>query len=263
MYTLLDALQEGRLIELPDNDKTHSLHFLSHILEAVPSLPSNTDVSGSVLKREESFNTAIGQGFAVPHARVPFEGDLICAVGWSPAGIAYGAPDGLPVHIVFMFIVPENQRNQYLKEISLIAKTLQELHKEPDLASFSDLNTVRNYLLDIITEAKDVVGPDARARMIRLEIRETETTHPALPVSNLLIEPLTIIKHGNQQSFVLTQNKELFDALDNNVKLAETIEIAGFYDVKGWRVVKNKSFVYQNDRTLLECVGVKFLSKPN
>jgi hypothetical protein len=162
-----------------------------------------------------------------------------------------------------MFIVPENQRNQYLKEISLIAKALQALHKEQDLASFTDLNSVRNYLLDIITAAKDIVGPDSRARMIRLEIRETETTQPSLPVSNLLIEPLAIMKNGGQQSFVLTQNKELFDILDNNIKLIEAVDTAGYYDIKGWRIVKNRSFMYQNDRALLECVGVKFLAKPN
>ena len=39
MDTLLDALQEGRLIELPDNDKDDALRVLAHILEAIPSVP--------------------------------------------------------------------------------------------------------------------------------------------------------------------------------------------------------------------------------
>ena len=49
MDSLLDALQEGRLIELPDNDKEDSLRYLAHILEAIPSLPPGTDVAGAVL----------------------------------------------------------------------------------------------------------------------------------------------------------------------------------------------------------------------
>ena len=35
MDTLLEALQEGRLIELPENDKEHALQFLAHIIEAI------------------------------------------------------------------------------------------------------------------------------------------------------------------------------------------------------------------------------------
>ena len=53
MDTILDALQEGRLFELPENDKTHALQFLAHIIEAFPETPAGTDVVGLVLKREE------------------------------------------------------------------------------------------------------------------------------------------------------------------------------------------------------------------
>ena len=34
MDSLLDALQEGRLIELPDNNRDDALHLLAHILRA-------------------------------------------------------------------------------------------------------------------------------------------------------------------------------------------------------------------------------------
>jgi hypothetical protein len=44
MDSLLDALQEGRLIELLDNNKEDALQFLAHIIEAIPSLPAGTDV---------------------------------------------------------------------------------------------------------------------------------------------------------------------------------------------------------------------------
>ena len=51
MDTLLDALQEGRLIELPDNNKDDALQFLAHILEAIPSIPTGTDVVGLVMAK--------------------------------------------------------------------------------------------------------------------------------------------------------------------------------------------------------------------
>jgi len=67
MNTLLEALQEGRLLELPENDKTHALQFLAHIIEAIPSVPSGTDVVGLVMAREASVNTALGKRWAIPH----------------------------------------------------------------------------------------------------------------------------------------------------------------------------------------------------
>ncbi len=257
MHTLLDALQEGRLIELPDNDKNHALQFLSHILEAIPSVPNNTDVAGLVLKREESFNTALGKGFAVPHARVPFEGDLLCAVGWSPNGIDYGAPDNNPVHIVIMYLVPSNQRNQYLKEISNIAKALMELHDEDKLKSFNDLNSVRNYLLDMISTAKDVVGPEARARMIQLEVRESIAKLPAQGLENLLIEPLMIIIDGKGNHITLTQNKELLDALDKASNVSELLSTNGFFEISNWRILKRSYTNYLGGRICYDCIAIK------
>lgn len=50
MNMLLDALQEGRLIELPDNNKEDALQFLAHIIEAIPSIPPGIDVVGLVEK---------------------------------------------------------------------------------------------------------------------------------------------------------------------------------------------------------------------
>ncbi|MCA1951386.1 MAG: PTS sugar transporter subunit IIA, partial [Treponema sp.] len=91
MDTLLDALQEGRLFELPENDKNHALQFLAHIIEAFPQIPTGTDIVGNVMAREEAMNTALGKGWACPHARLEFEEDLMCVIGWSPTGIDYGA----------------------------------------------------------------------------------------------------------------------------------------------------------------------------
>ena len=43
----------------------------------------------------------------------------MCAIGWSPKGIVYGPPGELPVEMVVMYLVPENQKNHYLKEVSI------------------------------------------------------------------------------------------------------------------------------------------------
>ena len=258
MDSLLDALQEGRLIELPDNDKQDALQLLAHIIEAIPSVPPGTDVAGLVMKREETYNTVLGRGFAVPHARVPFDGDLYCAVGWSPSGIKYSATDTNPIHIVIMFLVPDNQKNYYLKEVSNIAKALNELHDENSLKTADDLNTVRNYLLDLISSAKNIVGPTARARMIQLEVRENLPQLDLQNINNLQIESLSIITNGNSKHVNLGQNKELIDLLDNFSALNDSINNnQKFFDFSGWRILKRSTSSFQAGRVMFDCLAVK------
>jgi mannitol/fructose-specific phosphotransferase system IIA component (Ntr-type) len=257
MDSLLDALQEGRLIELPDNDKQDSLQLLAHIIEAIPSVPNGTDVAGLVLKREETYNTSLGRGFAVPHARASFDGDLYCAVGWSPSGISYGSTDNNTVHIVIMFLVPDNQRNSYLKEVSNIAKALIELHNESTLKTAEDLNTVRNYLLDLVISAKSIVGPEARARMIKLETRESIPQHDIQSISNMIIEPVIIITGASLKHIVLSQNKELIDVLDNVNDLPELLNKSDYIDNSGWRILKRNSSIYQAGRIAHDCLAIK------
>lgn len=271
MDSLLDALQEGRLIELPDNDKFDSLQFLAHIIEAIPSVPNGTDVVGLVLAREKNTATSIGKGFACPHARVPYDEDLICSVGWSPTGIDYGAWDNIPVHIVIMYLVPDNQRNHYLKEISIFAKALQNTNSFEQLKNARDLNSVRDYLLDMVNTSKSIVGSETRARMIQLEVRGAAVDQKIQPLSNLIVEPLTIVIGQNQKPIFLSQHKDLVDLLDNlsdesvinkvNIpQLLDAISTKGLFEFSGWRIVKRQSADYQSNRSLYECIAIKVMS---
>ena len=64
MRSLLDALQEGRLVELPEVDKTKALEYLALLIEAIPDIGNRTDLVKAVNDRETQFNTGIGKGVA-------------------------------------------------------------------------------------------------------------------------------------------------------------------------------------------------------
>jgi len=260
MDTLLDALQEGRLIELPDNDKEDALQFLAHILEAIPSIPTGTDVVGLVMARETSTNTALGKGWACPNARVTFEEDLMCVVGWSPAGIDYGAPDGIAVSIIVMYLVPSNQRNHYLREVSILAKALAAYSGIEKLRSATELNDIRGHLLDLISATKETVGPDTRARMIQLQVRPSVEALPAPDLSNLIVEPVTLIAGPDLKPVVLAQNIGLVESLDSASGLIENISARGVFQNGGWRIIKRGSITYHGDRVVYDCLAIKALN---
>ncbi len=175
MRSILTALQEGRLFELPEAGKVRALEFLARILDANPDIEVGTDTIEEVQKRELECNTGIGMGVGVPHIRARREeGDLFCAVGWSAQGIDYGSPDGEHVHLVVMYYIPGSQKNVYLKEISTLVKAMRKSGGIEPIAHASDLNEVRNLLLDWISTVLGDTGPEAVARMIKLDVKQTQ-----------------------------------------------------------------------------------------
>ncbi len=259
MDTILDALQEGRLFELPENDKTHALQFLAHIIEAFPEVPAGTDVVGLVMKREQATSTAIGKGWACPHTRVSFDEDLMCVIGWSPHGIDYDTPDDKPVSLLVMHLVPDNQRTHYLREISMLAKALETYADAGKLSQVGELDGVRNYLLDLIDFTMGAVGPDARAKMIRLQRAPAHDAAPFSALSNLVVEPVTLIAGPGMTQLVLAQNPGLVKRLDSASQLIEKIEADGVYEDDEWRVLRRGSITYQGGRVVYDCLAIRMV----
>ena len=257
METLLDALQEGRLFELPENDKSHALQFLAHIIEAFPEIPAGTEIVELVMAREQATNTGIGKGWSCPHAGVPFDGDLVCVVGWSPTGIDYGGKDRQPVQLVVMYLVPTNQRSHYLREVSIMAKAVESFPDSGRLESARDLNDVRNYLLDLIAVSKETAVPDIRTRMIRLQAKPALGPSTLKDLSNLVVEPVSLVSGLGLRQITLSQNAELTEMLDRADGLIEKLEADGVYQIKDWRVLRRIASAYEGGRIVYKCLAIR------
>lgn len=260
MKSLLNALQEGRLVELPDNDKGKSLEYLAHLIEAVPDLPGVPELYEAMLSREKAANTGIGLGVACPHVRAAGSGELICAVGWSPQGIDYGATDGKTVHLVVMYYIPDSQKNVYLKEVSSLAGAIRREGGISPIATAEDIATVRERLLDWVGAAIEANIPEAKARMIRLEARqavaESAPLAPAVP-GGLQIVRVMILAMGDAQPIVLCQNPDLVAALEKENGLPPLLQQRAQFDRAGYRLVFRSATPYENARTLYDYWAVK------
>ncbi|NTV02090.1 MAG: PTS sugar transporter subunit IIA [Chlorobiaceae bacterium] len=260
LKSILDALQRGRLVELPHTDKQGALQFLATLLEAIPSIPPGTGVVEAVMEHERVSITSLGSGWACPHARVNFDGDLSCAIGWSPGGIDYGIPGEPLVHMIVMFFVPDNQRNNYLKEVSSLARVLKSNPRYQSIEAFPDLNTARNNLLDLAHLAMNGDAPNARARMIRLEA----LTKGVQPVERLQLEgmeadSLTIVAGPGIEPIVLTQNQELSTLAGSDTGLAAAIANGKRYRLEDWQVVPKGSTAYVGERVVYDCIAIRVM----
>jgi len=261
MKSLLTAIQEGRLIELPDNNKEKSLEYLATLIEAIPHIGTKDGITESVIAREQLHNTGIGKGWACPHARSDSDGELLCSVGWSPTGIDYGSPDGMPVHLIVMYFVPEGQKNSYLKEISSLAKAIQTMPSMQALQSLTDLAEVRHRLLDAISAALESMAPDARARMIQLTVKQAEAAgkeEGQLPeeIASLLV-PVTIVSVPGQKPVVLGLDLDLVQSIDGQEQIPSALEEAGRAEHEGIHILLRSLVKYQYDRVVYDCLAVR------
>ncbi len=255
MKSILTALKDGRLIELPETDKEKALRYLASIMEAIPEVAG--DVAEGVLERERSANTGIGRGWACPHIRVDKEGELFSVLGWSPAGIDYGSSDGAKVHLLVMYYIPGNQRIVYLKELSALAKAIQAGKGIENIEKASNLNDVRNELLNWVSSSIDVNLPKAKARMIKLEARQAMAADVPSGVNCNLdrLIPFYLIAGAGYRHIILSQNDELIRVLES----ADVPSLEDRYDFEaaGYKVFVRSSTKYRSGRVLYDCIAVK------
>ncbi len=261
MKSLLDALQEGRLIELPESDKAKSLQYLGTLIEAIPDFRAGMDFNGAVMTREAAANTGIGMGWACPHGRVSGDGDLLCAIGWSPTGIDYGGPDGKPVRIVVMHYIPDSQKNMYLREISMLAKAIKNNPALGEISSAGGLGEVRHRLIDLLTAAVDSALPDAKARMIQLEAKQAVSalveTLPADVLAALNLIPLSVIVVPGGRPLILAQDKDAISQLESGPDMSTSLAARVPFDLSGYRLITRSVSTFQPDRLLYDCIAVR------
>jgi PTS system nitrogen regulatory IIA component len=260
MKSLLEALKEGRLVELPDSaDKGSALELLANLIEAVPDIGAKIDLVKSVMEREAQSNTAIGRGVACPHCRVSVDGDLLCAVGWSPKGIDYGAPDGKPVHLIVMYYVPDRERNAYLKEVSGLAKAVKAGDDIETISAFPDLHSVRDKLLDWVGMAISETMPDAKARMIKLEARQAAAA-AAPPVGTIAADARIIpfrLVAWKDGALVLCGDPELGEALEKAADLAARLGASKEFDEAGYRIALLSVALFARERKEFDAVAIQ------
>jgi PTS system nitrogen regulatory IIA component len=265
MRSVLTALQEGRLFELPDAGKDRALEFLARILDANPDIEVGTDIIEDVKQREQECNTGIGLGVGVPHIRARREeGDLFCAIGWSPKGIDYGASDGQPVHLVFMYYIPGAQKNVYLKEISTLVKAIRKSGGIDPIVHAVDLNGVRNQLLDWVSAALGDTGPESVARMIKLEVKQTQAapvpgpaSAEAMPGRRIArVMTFSVLVAPPQHCFVLCSDPDWTAALEKEPGLAQGIAAGAALIIGNQQLFVTGTTAFPRGRVLYQCVAV-------
>ncbi|HSC81637.1 MAG TPA: PTS sugar transporter subunit IIA, partial [Chitinolyticbacter sp.] len=80
----------------------------------------------SLFAREKLGSTGLGQGVAIPHGRIKGLKEATGAFVRLKAPIQFDAPDGKPVSLIFVLLVPANATDLHLQILSELAQLFSD-----------------------------------------------------------------------------------------------------------------------------------------
>lgn len=111
------------LLDLDLSDKAALFRAAGNLWERHRGMKS-AEVVASLEARENLGSTGLGQGIAIPHARVDGLREPLAAFVRPKAPIPFGAPDGRPVSYCFVLLVPAEATEQHLQILAEVAEKL-------------------------------------------------------------------------------------------------------------------------------------------
>ena len=126
---LFDVIpRKSILLQLKARDKKSALQELVKALRAQPGGErlAAGDVVDRLMARERTGSTGIGQGVAVPHAKLDsLKSNVLGVFGRVDPGIDFDAIDGEPVQIIFLILMPAKNPEPYLSVLRKISQAVR------------------------------------------------------------------------------------------------------------------------------------------
>lgn len=79
-----------------------------------------------LIERERIGSTGVGQGIAIPHAKLSSLSRAIACFGRSVGGVDFGSLDGKPAHLFLTLLVPEGSSGIHLKALARASRLLKD-----------------------------------------------------------------------------------------------------------------------------------------
>ena len=118
---VLDELASAVAAQHPEIDRTRLLEALD--------------------ERERLNSTALGQGIAIPHGKLPGLRRVLAAFARSQEGVDFQSLDGKPTYLFFLLVAPEEAASAHVKALARVSRLLKDegfrtrLREAPDAAS--------------------------------------------------------------------------------------------------------------------------------
>ncbi|GAB4130282.1 MAG: PTS IIA-like nitrogen regulatory protein PtsN [Sideroxydans sp.] len=109
---------------------------------------ARSQVFDSLFAREKLGSTGLGQGVAIPHGRIKGLRDAVGAFVKLAHPIPFDAPDGQPVHFIFVLLVPERATDMHLQLLGELAQMFSDASFRARLQATDDADALYRLFAD-------------------------------------------------------------------------------------------------------------------
>ena len=111
---------------LKGRDKSAVLEEMAKLMASHYKFTDAQRLLEVLLARERICSTAIGEGVAIPHGKVPGVKRVYGAFGRSPEGVDFQTQDRGLTYLFFLLIAPEDSTSDHLKALARVSRLLQD-----------------------------------------------------------------------------------------------------------------------------------------
>ncbi len=104
---------------------------------------AQSTVFDSLFAREKLGSTGLGQGVAIPHGRIKGLKTALGAFFRLAAPVPFDSPDGKPVSLLFVLLVPETANELHLQILSELAQRFADRAFRDSLGAAADAAAIR------------------------------------------------------------------------------------------------------------------------
>ncbi|MEM7470562.1 MAG: PTS sugar transporter subunit IIA [Pseudomonadota bacterium] len=145
-----DILQPGSVRSVSSiSSKKRLFQELSEVAASCYDLPQ-TLVFDALQERENLGPTGVGQGVALPHARIDSLEEVVAVFLRLDKPVEFDSADRQPVDLFFCLLAPKDAGVEHLKALALVSRTLRQQQICAKLRANDDATT----LLAILTDSE-------------------------------------------------------------------------------------------------------------
>ncbi len=135
------------LCDLDAAGKDQLFEAVARLFAANQQIP-HKKVHDSLAAREKLGSTGLGQGIAIPHGRIKGLREATGAFVKLKVPIPFDGPDGRPVGLLFILLVPEQATDLHLQILGELAQMFSDRHLRDNLQASVDPAEIHRLLVE-------------------------------------------------------------------------------------------------------------------
>jgi mannitol/fructose-specific phosphotransferase system IIA component (Ntr-type) len=214
-------LRPDAVLDLAVDTKDALLRALAEVVVEGASPEVVELIHEGIQERESAVNTYVGEGVAIPHARIDALEGISMALARNHDGFPYGVETDEPVRIVVLVVGQESLHDEHVRVLGAVASVLKDPEVRRKILEATDAESI----LKILDAPQEKAAPRKARPLSQLLVSHARRIGRELGVTAIIIstesrDDLAVLKRlpGRTDFIVATSSRRLFEDAENVVR---------------------------------------------